>query len=682
MTKEEVKDRINLLVNQINQFNYEYYNLSNSTISDYSFDLLLKELETLEFQYPEFVLPDSPSQRVGGEVSKSFASVAHQYPMLSLSNTYSESEIAEFDARVRKVVGDEVEYVCELKFDGLSIGLTYEYGVLKQAVTRGDGIRGDDVTNNVRTIKSIPLRLRDGAPDELEIRGEIFMTLSGFNALNEEREEIGEAPFANPRNAASGSLKMQDPAQVAQRPLDCLLYYLPGTFDTINTHFEGLKFAQSLGLKVSADARVCKSLDEIYEFINEWSTRRENLDYETDGIVIKVNSLAQQKQLGYTAKSPRWAIAYKFKAEQAETPLLSIDYQVGRTGAVTPVANLKPVQLAGTVVKRASLHNADIIHNLDVRLGDFVFVEKGGEIIPKIVGVNLSKRPPSSKPVEFISHCPECGSQLNKNEGESAHFCPNEDNCPPQIKGKLEHFIARKAMNIDSLGEGKVEMLWESGLVNNVADYYDLTYDQLFGLSKTIAATEDRPEKTLSFREKTAENIISGINASRSTSFQRVLFALGIRFVGETVAKKLANYFQNIDNLIQANFDELISVEDIGERIADSLLTWFARPEHLELIARLKAKGIQFESTVLVESLSNRLEGKAFVVSGVFNRYSREELKLLIEKHGGKNSGSLSSQTSYLLAGEKMGPAKKTKAEKLGIQIITEDQFEELVSSN
>jgi DNA ligase (NAD+) len=479
MTKDEAKNRITALVEQLNRYSYEYYSLSMPTIGDYEFDQLLKELETLEKENPEFLQSDSPSLRVGGEISKEFVTVVHRYPMLSLSNTYSEGEIADFDARVRKVVGDSVEYVCELKFDGLSIGLIYENGVLKQAVTRGDGVQGDDVTNNVRTIKTIPLRLQPGAPEYFEIRGEVIMTISGFRTLNNEREEIGDPPFANPRNAASGTLKMQDPGIVAQRPLDCFLYQIPTPIPELNTHFESLQFAKKLGLKISKDAAICRNLKEIIEFINHWDIQRDKLDYETDGIVIKVNSLLQQKQLGFTAKSPRWAIAYKFQAEQVETPLLSIDFQVGRTGAITPVANLKPVQLAGTLVKRASLHNADIIHHLDVRIGDTVFVEKGGEIIPKIVGVNIDKRPPEAMPVKFIGNCPECGTKLIKNQGEAAHFCPNEDHCPPQIKGKLEHFISRKAMNIDSLGEGKIDMLWDSDLVSNPADLFDLSYDQL-----------------------------------------------------------------------------------------------------------------------------------------------------------------------------------------------------------
>jgi len=682
MTPQEARTLIDQLVEKINQYNYEYYTLDLPTISDFEFDQLLKQLESLEQQYPDLIRSDSPSLRVGGTPTKEFATVLHRYPMLSLSNTYSEGEIADFDNRVRKTIEQPVEYVCELKFDGLSIGLIYHNGILTKAVTRGDGVQGDDVTNNARTIKSIPLKLRPGAPEDFEIRGEIFMTKSGFNLMNEEREALGETPFANPRNAASGSMKTQDPSLVAQRPLDCFLYQIPGNILRADTHFEGLQLAKKLGLKISAHAKICTSLEEIFAYINHWDKHRHELDYEIDGIVIKVNSIAQQNLLGYTAKSPRWAIAYKFKAEQVETPLLSIDYQVGRTGAVTPVANLKPVQLAGTVVKRASLHNADIIQQLDIHTDDTVYVEKGGEIIPKIVGVNLEKRKPDGKPIEFIHTCPECGTNLIKNEGEAAHFCPNEDHCPPQIKGKLEHFISRKAMNIDSLGEGKVETLWEAGLVSDVADFYDLTYQQLFGLTKTIAATDGKPEKTLSFKEKTVQNILNGLEASKAQPFHKVLFGLGIRFIGETVAKKLARHFGDIQHIQQATFDELISVEDIGERIADSVLTWFARPEHMELIKRLEEHELQLKSVVNEQVVEGSLSGLTFVVSGVFEKHSRDEMKLLIEKNGGKNLGGISSKTSYLVAGEKMGPAKKAKAEKLGVPVINEDQFYDLLSSN
>ncbi len=541
MNKENAKKRIEELTEKLREHNYKYYVLSAPEISDYEFDVMLKELEQLEETYPEFKYPDSPTQRVGGEPTKEFKTVTHKYPMLSLGNSYSEEEIKEFDARVRKLVNGEVEYTCEHKYDGVAIGLTYINGRLTAAVTRGDGVQGDDVTNNVKTIKSIPLRLRGDYPEELEVRGEIFMSITGFRELNREREEIGETAFANPRNSASGTLKMQDPAEVAKRPLDCFIYATPTELKNVSTHYESLKYLRTLGLKASTNVAICKTMDEIFEYIRDWDKGRKELDYEIDGVVIKVNSLEQQKLLGATAKSPRWAIAYKFKAERAETTLLSIDYQVGRTGAVTPVANLEPVQLAGTTVKRASLHNEDIIRKLDIRIGDKVYVEKGGEIIPKIIGVNISERKPALQPVLFIKECPECGTPLIRKEGEAAHYCPNEDSCPPQIKGKLEHFISRKAMNIDSLGEGKIEMLFENGLVRNIADLYDLTYEQLFGLEKVIV--DNGKEKKLSFQEKTAKKIIEGIEKSKNIPYQKVLFALGIRYVGETVAKKTGSTF-------------------------------------------------------------------------------------------------------------------------------------------
>ncbi|MCF6171730.1 MAG: NAD-dependent DNA ligase LigA [Bacteroidales bacterium] len=680
MTKEEAKKRIADLTAMLQQHNYNYYVLSQPAISDYEFDALLKELEQLEAHFPELKLSDSPSQRVGGEPTRFFATVKHKYPMLSLSNSYSEAEIAEFDTRVRKLLaGEEVEYVCELKYDGVAIGLTYEKGLLKQAVTRGDGLQGDDVTANVKTIKSIPLRLRGNYPDELEIRGEIFMSLRGFRQLNAEREEIGEAPFANPRNSASGSLKMQDPKEVAKRPLDCFLYYLPRESPHYTTHYGSLKYAGKLGFKVSKNVAVCTSIGEIFEFIHDWDEGRSQLDYDIDGIVIKVNSLAQQKRLGFTAKSPRWAIAYKFKAEQAETVLLSVDFQVGRTGAVTPVANLSPVHLAGTTVKRASLHNADIIKKLDLHSGDHVFVEKGGEIIPKVTGVNPAKRKAGAHPVRFISHCPQCGTELLRKEGEAAHYCPNEDFCPPQIKGKLEHFISRKAMNIDSLGEGKIDLLFEKGLVKNVADLYDLEYKQILGLEKIIPGDEGKKEKKLSFKEKTANNIINGIRASKAVPFHRVLFALGIRFVGETVAKKLAAHYSDIDHLSKAGFEELVEVDEIGEKIAESVLNWFQKPENRHIVERLREKGVQLANAAPATPVSNVLENKSFVVSGIFQRYSRDELKTLIEQNGGKNVGGISSKTDFVLAGDKMGPAKKQKADKLGIPIISEEDFEKMI---
>lgn len=680
MDRAFAKKRIDELTRQLQQHNYNYYVLSNPVISDHEFDQLLHELEKLEDLYPEFVKPDSPTQRVGGEPTKEFQTVTHKYPFLSLSNTYSEKEVREFDNRMRKAIGGDVSYVCELKYDGVAIGLTYKNGILTQAVTRGDGIQGDDVTTNVKTIKSIPLKLRKKYPPELEIRGEIYFPVKAFEKLNSDREAEGLPRFANPRNSASGSLKMQDPVEVAKRPLDCFLYFIPSEQNLTETHYESLKLARDFGFRISNNVALCRNIEEVYEFINDWEEGRHKLEYEIDGIVIKINSISDQIKLGYTAKNPRWAIAYKFKAEQEETILESISYQVGRTGAITPVANLKPVLLAGTTVKRASLHNADVIANLDVRIGDFVHIEKGGEIIPKIVGVNTYKRKPGTVPMKFITNCPECDTLLIRNEGEAAHYCPNEDHCPPQIKGRLEHFISRRAMNIDSLGEGKIELLYEKGLVKNVADLYDLTYDQLFGLEKIIPTTDGSKEKKISFREKTAENIIKGIEESKKSSFSKVLYALGIRFVGETVAKKLTSQFKKINHLINATYDELVDVEEIGEKIAASVIAYFCKPEHIELINRLKEKGIQLSVEEDEETGSVLLAGKSFVVSGVFDKYSRDQIKELVEYHGGKNLGSISSKTNYLLAGEHMGPSKKQKAEKLGIPIISVKDFEEMIS--
>lgn len=680
MSKELTKKRIDELVDELQQHNYNYYVLSNPTISDFDFDVKLKELEELEKNNPEFIRQDSPTIRVGGEPTKDFKTVVHKYPMLSLSNTYSQEEIKDFDTRVRKITGDNVEYVCELKYDGLSIGLTYTDGLLSQAVTRGDGVQGDDVTNNVKTIKSIPLRITPPYPSEFEIRGEIFMPLDGFKKFNDSRVENDEQPFANPRNAASGTVKMQDPTEVAKRPLDCYLYYIPENQLKLQTHYESVQKAASMGFKVSRNIAVCKNTSEIFEFINDWDQGRKDLNFEIDGIVIKVNSYAQQKQLGFTSKSPRWAIAYKFKAEQAETILESISYQVGRTGAVTPVANLTPVLLAGTIVKRASLHNSDIIKSLDVRIGDTVKVEKGGEIIPKIVGVNLEVRDENSHPVDFINNCPECGSKLYRNEGEAAHYCPNEDYCPTQIKGKLEHFISRKAMNIDSLGEGKIEMLFEKGILKDISGFYSIKYEDIIGLERIIPSKDGKKESKISFQEKTVNNILEGIKESRNIPFERVLFALGIRYVGETVAKKLAMAFRNIDKLMIATTEELTDVDEIGDRIADSVLTWFSKSEHQEIIDRLKAAGLNMEVSESSLPKSDIFEGKSFVVSGVFQNHSRDEIKGLVEQYGGKNSSSISSKTGYVIAGENMGPSKKTKAEKLGIPVISEEEFLKMIN--
>lgn len=674
MTSKEARQQIQELTEKINQHNYNYYVLDTPTISDYEFDMLLYELQDLEKQYPELVLPFSPSQRVGGEISKSFKQVTHKYPMLSLGNTYSEEEIRDFDSRIRKILGETIEYVCELKFDGVSISLIYHNGILTQAITRGDGIQGDDITTNVKTIRSIPLKLSgNDYPSDFEIRGEIFMPAKSFLKINNEREETGDQLFANPRNATSGTLKLQDPKEVAKRGLDSYMYYLPDKNLPFKYHYESLVKAKEWGFKISNYIARCKTIDDIFSFINQWDNGRQGLPFDIDGVVIKVNSLQQQEELGYTAKSPRWAIAYKFKAERVLTRLLSISYQVGRTGSITPVANLEPVQLAGTVVKRASLHNADIIANLDVRIGDMVYVEKGGEIIPKIVGVNLKQRDINARPIEYITNCPECGTPLIRNESEANHYCPNETKCPPQIKGKLEHFISRKAMNIDSLGEGKIEILYDNGLVYNVADLFDLTYEKLLGLEKVFESSSEKNKK-ISFKDKTATNILNGIEASKKTPFHQVLYALGIRYVGETVAKKLSSHYKNIDSLLSASYDELIKVDEIGDKIAKSLNDWFSVPNNIEIINRLKQHGIRMEATETKQK-SSKLEGKTFVVSGVFTNFSRDEVKKMIEENGGKNSSSISSKTTFLIAGNEMGPAKLQKAKDLNVQIISENDF-------
>ncbi len=682
MTPEEAKKKIISLTKQLNDYNYYYYVLNQPKISDFDFDMKLKELEKLENKFPQFRLPESPTQRVGGEPTKDFKTVRHSIPMLSLSNSYSKEDLYEFTNRIKKTIGFEPEYVTELKFDGLSISLSYNNGVFFQAVTRGDGEKGDDVTNNVKTIKSIPLKLRGNYPETLEIRGEIYMPHKVFERLNKEKEEIGETPFANPRNAAAGSLKLQDPNEVAARGLEAFFYYIPMKIEGINTHYELLQNAKKWGFRVSNHMALCKNINEIFEFIDDWDKERYNLPFDIDGIVIKVNDLKVQEQLGYTAKFPRWAIAYKFKAERVETKLLSIDYQVGRTGAVTPVANLKPVQLAGSTVKRASLHNADIIAQLDVRIGDTVYVEKGGEIIPKIVGVNLNKRPKDALQVNFIKNCPECGTPLVRKEGESAWYCPNEEGCPPQIKGKLEHFISRKAMNINSLGEGKIEMLYDNNLVSNIADLYDLTFDMLIGLEKIISSTEGKKSKKISFREKTTLNILNAIEQSKSVPFPRVLYAIGIRYVGETVAKKLAYHYKNIDALMNATYDELINVDEIGDKIAQSIVEYFSKKEHIKIINRLKEKGIQFsiETDIKKTKTSDKLKGLQFVVSGVFKNYSRDEIKNIIEDNGGKIVSSISSRTNYIIAGNNMGPVKKEKADRLGIPIISEEDLTKMIS--
>jgi len=671
-------DRIKELTNQLNLHNYNYYVLDNPTISDYQFDKLLEELTQLEKEYPQFIQPDSPTQRVGGTVTKQFTTVPHVFPMLSLGNTYSIEEVAEFDRRVQNALLQKAEYVCELKYDGVAISLVYENGKLLRAVTRGDGIQGDDVTQNVKTIKAIPLKLFGDYPDLLEVRGEIILPHKSFEKLNIEREDIGEQPFANPRNAASGSLKLQDSSEVAKRGLDCRLYLALGENLPFTTHFESFIKLKEWGFKTPESVKKCSSIEEIMGFISQWGTEREQLPFDIDGVVIKVNDLFQQQQLGATAKSPRWAIAYKFKAQRVATKLLSIDFQVGRTGVVTPVANLQPVLLAGTVVKRASLHNNDIIQQFDIHKNDWLYVEKGGEIIPKIVGVELSIRQEAAQKEQFISHCPFCNTLLIKKEGEAATYCPNEWGCPPQVKGKLEHFISRKAMNIDSLGEGKIEMLFDSGWVKLSADFYKLKPENLLGLEKRIVG-EDNMERLVSFREKTVENMLAGIEQSKEVSFERVLFAIGIRYVGETTAKKLARYFKNIDALAGATKEELKNVEDVGEQVAESIVQFFNTVENLENIVRLCEAGVQFalneENSNLI---SNVLEGKSMVVSGVFS-ISRDAMKQKIEQHGGKNVSSISKNTDYVVAGENMGPEKRKKAEKLGVPILSEEEFERMV---
>ncbi|MFZ4399997.1 MAG: NAD-dependent DNA ligase LigA [Bacteroidales bacterium] len=680
MNNQQIEQRIDELVELLNTHNYNYYVLDKSTITDFEFDILLQELNKLENENPELLRIDSPTQRVGGEIVKSFKQHKHIYPMLSLGNTYSEDEIKEFDTRIRKLISDDFEYVCELKYDGVAIGLTYEKGILTQAVTRGDGVQGDDVTANVKTIRSIPLKLKGDYPDKFEIRGEILLPHAGFEKMNRERIEIGEEPFANPRNAASGSLKMQDSKEVARRPLDCFLYFLQGENLPFQYHYENLIKAKDWGFKIPNYMVKCKTLDEVFDFINYWDKARNDLSFDIDGIVLKVNDLNQWNELGFTAKSPRWAIAYKFKAEKVISTLLSIDFQVGRTGTVTPVANLKPVLLAGTIVKRASLYNVDFVQNMDIRVGDFVYVEKGGEIIPKIVGVLLEKRPLASIPFDFISVCPECGSPLIRKEGEAAYFCQNENDCPPQIKGKLSHFIHRKAMNIDSLGEGKIEMLYDNGLLKDAADLYDLHYENLIGLEKIQDISDDKKQKKLSFQEKTVANILKGIEDSKNIGFERVLFAIGIRYIGETVAKKLATHYRNIDNLIQADFDDLKTVDEIGEKIAESILIYFKNEKNIEFIKRLKNKGLQFElASSSIELVSNILHGKSIVITGVFEMFSRDELKSVIEQHGGKNVSSISAKTDFVLAGDKMGPEKRKKAEALNVPVISIVDFMEMI---
>lgn len=670
MNDTNVNQEISQLIEQINHHNHLYYVESNPEISDYEFDMLLRKLQDLEAAFPQFTSPNSPTKRVGGDITKKFESVTHRFPMLSLSNTYSEEEIVEWENRIKKLIEGPIEFVCELKYDGVAIGIRYENGQLTRAVTRGDGEKGEDVTANVRTIRSIPLSLKGDFPADFEIRGEIFMPHAQFKKLNEEREDIGEALFANPRNTASGSLKMQDSKVVAERGLDSYLYGIYGTDIQARGHFESVQQGGTWGFKIPLDKNkfILKtdSIEGIMEFIHYWDKKREDLPFDIDGIVLKVNDYQQQKTLGFTAKSPRWAIAYKFKANRVETKLNEVTYQVGRTGAITPVANLMPVQLGGTTVKRASLHNADQIEKLDLHVGDYVYVEKGGEIIPKIVGVNPDKRIDSSLKVEFLENCPECQTALIRREGEAQHYCPNDKTCPPQVKGRIEHFISRKAMNIDGLGSETVDLLVEKRLILNIADLYDLTYEQILNLDRMA--------------EKSAVNLIKGIELSKEVPFERVLFGIGIRFVGETVAKKLAKHFKNIDNIKNALYDQLIEADEIGEKIAISIQQFFLEEENVKLIERLKAKGLRFEMEEKV-SLSSVLEGKTVVISGTFETFSRDELKELIERNGGKNGSSISSKTDYLVAGTNMGPAKLKQASSLGITMLSENEFIKLINS-
>ena len=661
---------IEQISNELHRHNHLYYVENSPEISDFEFDQLMKQLQELEAKHPEMVLDSSPTKRVGGDITKKFNTIAHKYPMLSLSNTYSRDEIVEWENRIKKSIEHKIEYVCELKYDGVAIGIAYKNGKLHSAVTRGDGTVGEEVTANVKTIKTIPLILKNGYPDDFEIRGEIFYPTAEFERVNHERKLNDEQLYANPRNLASGTLKLQDSKLVAERGLDCFLYGVYGEDLPFKSHIDSVLGAKEWGFKVPSIAdnyiRKTDSIDGIMEFIAYWDEQRKTLPFEIDGIVIKVNEYDAQSELGFTAKSPRWAIAYKFKAERVETVLESVDFQVGRTGAVTPVANLTPVQLGGTTVKRASIHNADQIEKLDLHYNDHVYIEKGGEIIPKIVDINLSFRSNNSKKVEFISHCPECHSELMQKEGEVQHFCPNEKECPPQLKGKIEHFIGRKAMNIDGLGSETVEVLYRTGLVKSIADLYQLTFDQLINLDRMA--------------EKSANNLLKGLKESLNVPFEKVLFAIGIRFVGETVAKKLAKHFGSIDAIATASYEELVAVDEIGEKIAISLKNYFSDKQNIELIFNLKKIGLQFEA-IKTESFSSTFTGMSFVVSGVFKAFAREELKQLIEENGGKNVSAISAKTTYLVAGENMGPSKLDKATKLGVKIISEDEFIQLLSS-
>ncbi|MSP84253.1 MAG: DNA ligase (NAD(+)) LigA [Flavobacteriaceae bacterium] len=659
----DIQNTILQLREELNQHNYNYYVLDKPTIYDLEFDLKLKELQDLEYKYPEFFDENSPTQRVGGAITKNFKTVQHDYRMYSLDNSYSKEDLIEWEKRIQKVLGDvTLEYVCELKYDGASISITYENGALKCAVTRGDGFEGDDVTNNIKTIKSIPLKLKGNFPEKFDVRGEIILPFAGFKKMNQELMAIGELPYSNPRNTVSGSLKLQDSAEVSKRPLDCLLYFIIGSNLPFNSQFDSLEFARNWGFKVPNEPRLALNLDQVFQFIDFWDVHRHKLPYETDGVVVKVNQFHHQDELGFTAKSPRWAMAYKFKSEQVSTRLNSISYQVGRTGSITPVANLDPVQLAGTIVKRASLHNADQIEKLDIRIGDEVFVEKGGEIIPKIIEVDLSKRSINSIPTTYIANCPECHTELVRSEGEANHYCPNYYDCPPQIIGRIQHFISRKAMDIEGLGGETVALLFNNGLVHNYADLYNLTVEQILPLERMA--------------QKSAENLVKGVENSKTVPFENVLFALGIRFVGETVAKKLAKHYKNIDALSKSSFMDLVLVHEIGERIALSVIDFFKNQINKEIIEQLKVQGVQFEIIEKTNlNATNKLAGKTFVISGIFEKFSRDDLKRAIEDNGGKLGSSISAKTDYVVAGDNMGPAKLEKANSLRISIISEDDF-------
>ena len=661
------EDQINQLREELRIHNYNYYVLDNATISDFDFDIKLKQLQDLEETHPEFYDANSPTLRVGGGITKNFKTIQHDFNMYSLSNSYSKSDLEDWEKRNRKIIDGDISYVCELKYDGASISLTYENGLLLRAVTRGDGTQGDEVTTNIKTINSVPLKLKVDFPDRFDIRGEIILPLDGFNNMNKQRLLAGDEPYRNPRNTASGSLKLQDSSEVAKRPLDCLLYHMVGHKLPVKTQYESLEFARKLGFKVPNTSKLVTSISEVLEFVKYWDLHRHQLPYEIDGVVIKVNSLFQQEELGYTSKAPRWAVAYKFKAERVATLLNDITYQVGRTGAITPVANLKPVELAGTIVKRASLHNADQIEKLDIRLGDTVFVEKGGEIIPKIVEVAPEKRSSDSLKTNYITNCPECNSLLIRNEGDAKHFCPNIDGCPPQIAGRIQHYISRKAMNMDGLGSETVALLVENGLINNYADLYGLTVNQILPLERMA--------------EKSAFNLIAGVEASKKIAFERVLFALGIRYVGETVAKKLAKHYKTVEALAIASEEELMNVDEIGSVIAKSVVSFFSVESNIEIINRLRAAGVQLKiSDTELTGQTDMLQSNTFVVSGVFIRVTRNELKQLIEKNGGRVASSISKKTNYVVAGDKMGPSKRTKAEDLGIPILSEDEFLSMIS--